>query len=199
MAENTAALAEAIDIKEVPDLTEKTSPVDTDLFTVGNAGTAALKKMKWINILSAIQTKFKSWTFTLNTTDKTIPGALNELRESTESLNVRMEDAMERQNAQDAAIKKRIIVGSTDDCMIIVTNQTLSFAEGVATFNAKSIGTAYSKTISNVLAQIKVAGGTVITSATVSSDGVVSVRAYNIGAKAAYVGDLVCTIILFLS
>lgn len=83
--------------------------------------------------------------------------------------------------------------------MIVVTNQTLSFVDGTATFNAKSIGTTYGKTISNVLAQIKVAGGTVITSSTVSADGTVSVRAYNIGAGAAYVGDLVCTIVLFLS
>lgn len=71
-------------------------------------------------------------------------------------------------------VKKRVIIGSTNDGMIVVTNQTLTFADGIATFNAKSTGTAYGKTISNVLAQIKVAG-------------------------AAYTGDLVYTIVLFLS
>lgn len=273
MAENTAALAETIETKKVTDLTEKTSPVDADLFTVGDDGTATLKKIKWSNLLTAIKKKIAEWTFdTLNTTDKTLPGGLNELRKSAyridnnlyslgavdlnsdtfwepglwkcptsnagnvqnipvtgksfklivesvagetmQTLKYRdgriycrtkfsdgtINDWREVTNdTLDAAMKKRIIVGSTNDCMIVVTNQTLTFADGVATFNAKSIGTVYGKTISNALAQIKVAGGTVITSATVSTDGTVSVRAYNIGAGAAYAGDLVCTIVLFLS
>lgn len=96
-------------------------------------------------------------------------------------------------------VKKRVIIGSTNDGMIVVTNQTLTLADGIATFSAKSIGTVYGKTISNVLAQIKVAGGTVITSATVSDGGTISAKAYNIGAGAAYTGDLVYTIVLFLS
>lgn len=101
-------------------------------------------------------------------------------------------------NTLDSAMRRRIIVGSTNDCMIVVTNQTLEFTDGAATFNAGSIGTAYGKTISNVLVQIKSAGSTVITSATVS-DGVVAVKAYNAGADATYTGALVCTVILFLT
>ena len=71
---------EMITTKTVVDLAEKTSPVDTDLFMAGDAGSAALKKFKWSNLLAAIKTKIAAWTFeTLNTSNKTIVGAVNEL------------------------------------------------------------------------------------------------------------------------
>ena len=74
----------AITTKTVVDLDEKTTPADTDLFMAGDAGTATLKKFKWSSLLAAIKTKIASWTFqTLNTSDKTIPGALNELNNNT--------------------------------------------------------------------------------------------------------------------
>lgn len=74
----------AIETKTVTDLAEKTSPADTDLFMAGDAGTATLKKVKWSSMLAAIKTKIASWTFqTLNTSDKTIPGALNELNNNS--------------------------------------------------------------------------------------------------------------------
>ena len=73
-----------ITTKTVVDLAEKTSPVDTDLFMAGDAGTASLKKFKWSSLLSAIKMKIASWTFeTLSTSDKTIPGALNELNNNS--------------------------------------------------------------------------------------------------------------------
>ena len=75
---------EMITTKTVVDLDEKTTPVDMDLFVIGNAGTATLKKLKWSSMLAAIKTKIAEWTFqTLNTSDKTIPGALNELNNKT--------------------------------------------------------------------------------------------------------------------
>ena len=71
---------EMITTKTVTELDEKTAPVDTDLFMAGDAGTATLKKFKWSNLLSAIKAKIAAWTFdTLTTTDKTLPGAVNEL------------------------------------------------------------------------------------------------------------------------
>lgn len=77
---------EMITTKTVVDLAEKTSPVDTDLFMAGDAGSAALKKFKWSNLLAAIKTKIAAWTFeTLNTSDKTIVGAVNELNNKTET------------------------------------------------------------------------------------------------------------------
>ena len=74
------ATDEMITTKTVVELDEKTTPVDADLFMAGDAGTAALKKFKWSNLLAAIKTKLAAWTFnTLTTNDKTLPGALNEL------------------------------------------------------------------------------------------------------------------------
>lgn len=78
----------AIETKRVTDLAEKTSPADEDLFMAGDAGTATLKKFKWSSLLEAIKTKIASWTFqTLNTSDKTIPGALNELNNNMVNMN----------------------------------------------------------------------------------------------------------------
>ena len=71
---------EMITTKTVVELDEKTAPVDADLFMAGDAGTAALKKFKWSNLLAAIKTKLAAWTFsTLTTNNKTLPGAMNEL------------------------------------------------------------------------------------------------------------------------
>ena len=71
---------EMIITKTVVELDEKTTPVDADLFIAGDAGAAALKKFKWSNLLAAIKTKLAAWTFnTLTTSNKTLPGAVNEL------------------------------------------------------------------------------------------------------------------------
>ena len=69
-----------ITTKTVTELDEKTVPADTDLFMAGDAGTATLKKFKWSNLLVDIKTKITEWTFNaLETTDKTITGAINSL------------------------------------------------------------------------------------------------------------------------
>lgn len=77
-------MADTIITKKVTDLTENTAVSDEDLFLVGNAGTAALRKVKWSNIFSKINELIKAkvleWTFeNLGTTNKTIPGAIEEL------------------------------------------------------------------------------------------------------------------------
>ena len=95
-------------------------------------------------------------------------------------------------------MQRRIIVGSTGDARIVVTDQTLTFSSGVATANMTSIGTAYGKSVSHAIVQLKSAAGTVITSATVS-ESIVTVKAYNIGSSAVYSGDLACTMVLFLA
>ncbi len=78
MAETTTT--NAIETKKVIDLEEKTTPADADLFMAGDSGTASLKKFKWSSLIAAIKTKLAAWTFdTLTTTNKTLPGALNEL------------------------------------------------------------------------------------------------------------------------
>lgn len=66
--------------KKITDLTENSAPNDEDLFLFGNAGSAILRKIKWSNILIAIKNKIAEWTFNdLNTTEKTLLGAVNEL------------------------------------------------------------------------------------------------------------------------
>ena len=77
-------MADTIITKKVTDLTENTAVSDEDLFLVGNAGTAALRKVKWSSIFSKINELIKAkvleWTFeNLRTTDKTLVGAVNEL------------------------------------------------------------------------------------------------------------------------
>ncbi|MDD2958874.1 MAG: hypothetical protein PHR92_10170 [Lachnospiraceae bacterium] len=85
-------MADTTTTKKVTALTENTAPADTDLFMIGNSGTASLRKIKWSNLLTAIKTKIASWTFgNLGTTDKTLPGAINELNTkiiSVEEINL---------------------------------------------------------------------------------------------------------------
>lgn len=66
--------------KKVTDLTENTSVSDTDLMLVGNAGTANLRRITFANVAAKIKEKIASWAYdTLTTTNKTLPGAINEL------------------------------------------------------------------------------------------------------------------------
>ena len=86
MAETTTT--NAIETKKVTDLEEKTTPADADLFMAGDSGTASLKKFKWSSLIAAIKTKLAAWTFdTLTTTNKTLPGALNELNSNLNDLD----------------------------------------------------------------------------------------------------------------
>ena len=74
MAENEIITGKAAE------LTENTEPNNEDIFIFGNAGTSVLRKMKWSSILAAIKIRVAEWAFdTLSTTDKTIPGAIDEL------------------------------------------------------------------------------------------------------------------------
>lgn len=69
--------------KKITALDANSSAVDADLFVVGNAGSATMRKLSFSNLANSIRDKLKSLTFTgtggLNTTDKTLPGAINEL------------------------------------------------------------------------------------------------------------------------
>lgn len=81
-------MADTLTTKKVTDLTGNSTVSDEDLFMVGNAGTAVLRKVKWSKILEAIleaiKAKILEWAFEkLSTTDKTISGAINELNTKT--------------------------------------------------------------------------------------------------------------------
>ena len=49
-------MADTLTTKKVTELTENTAMSDDDLFMVGSAGTASLRKLKWSNIWNTIKT-----------------------------------------------------------------------------------------------------------------------------------------------
>lgn len=62
----------------VTDLPENTAPADTDDVLIGTE--KVLKRLHLSNLFNAIKDKIHAWTYEkLNTTDKTIPGSINEL------------------------------------------------------------------------------------------------------------------------
>lgn len=64
--------------KTVTDLPENTAPADTDNVLIGTG--KLLKRLSLSNLLSTIKDKILTWTYDkLSTTDKTLPGAVNEL------------------------------------------------------------------------------------------------------------------------
>lgn len=66
--------------KKITELTTKTVSDDTDLYVLGNEGTATMRKITFATIAAAVRDKLTTLTFSsLNTTNKTLPGAVNEL------------------------------------------------------------------------------------------------------------------------
>ena len=66
--------------KKITEITENTSGADTDLMVVGNRGTAVMRRFTLANLAAYIRDKLTSLTFSaLNTSNKTLPGAINEL------------------------------------------------------------------------------------------------------------------------
>lgn len=67
-------------VKKITELTAKTSADDSDIYVLGNAGSATMRRITFANLASAIKEKLKTLTVsTLNTSNKTLPGAINEL------------------------------------------------------------------------------------------------------------------------
>ncbi len=73
--------------ESLADKEEVTSANDEDLLMLGRDGTGRLRKIKWSNLVEGVKTKFINWLFSdLTTTDKTIPGAINELNSAVGDL-----------------------------------------------------------------------------------------------------------------
>ena len=73
-------MANELKTKKITDLEENTTIDDTDILMAGDKGTNALKRFTVAKLFDAIKTKIAGWAFdTLTTTDKTLPGAVNEL------------------------------------------------------------------------------------------------------------------------
>ena len=80
-------MADSFKAKQITSLTENTSMADTDIVPVGNAGTSTLGRIKWANILEAIKSKITSWTYSFNTSSKTLEGAVNEMQGNISAIN----------------------------------------------------------------------------------------------------------------
>lgn len=72
--------------KKIASLAEATSLADTDVFVMETA-TPVTKKTKWLTICNAIKAKIKEFVFdNLGTTNKTLPGAINEINEEVKKI-----------------------------------------------------------------------------------------------------------------
>lgn len=84
-------MADQILGKKIADLTEKTDPVDTDVYVFGDAGTNVLKKTKWRKMLDAIAARL-----TANNLTTTVAGYFLDarqgkaLKDSVDELNANM-------------------------------------------------------------------------------------------------------------
>lgn len=77
-------MADSYNVKKITELAAKSASDDTDLYVVGNQGTATMRKISFATIAAAVRDKLTSLTFpSLNTSNKTLPGAVNELNSNT--------------------------------------------------------------------------------------------------------------------
>ena len=85
--------------KKITELEENTTIDDTDILMAGDKGTNALKRFTIGAFLTAIKAKLAAWTFdTLQTTSKTLPGAVNELNSNTFKIRGNLNSGMAIEN-----------------------------------------------------------------------------------------------------
>lgn len=83
-------MADTYSVKKITDLTTKTTTDDTDLYVLGNQGTATMRKITFANLAAKIRDKLTSLTFSaLNTSNKTLPGAINELNSNMSGISIK--------------------------------------------------------------------------------------------------------------
>lgn len=104
------------------------------------------------------------------------------------------DDLSAKYNALNSALGNKVIIDSDRNTMLVVTNQTLNFSNGTATFDAGQIATQYSKTVLNAIVQLKNAGSAAITSANVSGNKV-TVRCSNLSGTT-FTGSIAVNILL---
>lgn len=80
--------------KKLSQLTEETSLEDGDLLLV--EASSVSKRIKWSTVYNNIKSKLVSWLnsleFSVSTTDKTLPGAINELKTEVGKINSSIEE-----------------------------------------------------------------------------------------------------------
>lgn len=106
-------MADSFKAKQITSLTENTSIADTDIVPVGNAGTSTLRRIKWANILAAIKSKITSWTYSFNTSSKTLEGAVNEMQGNISAINGSLNNKVDISNE---IFKNNGYVSDADQC-----------------------------------------------------------------------------------
>ena len=89
-------MAGEIVTKKITELEENTTIDDADILMAGDKGTNALKRFTIGAFLTAIKAKLAAWTFdTLQTTSKTLPGAVNELNSKLNVFTIQRYETIE--------------------------------------------------------------------------------------------------------
>lgn len=132
------------------DYTEKTEPVDTDLALIYDTPAKVNKKFTFGNLWKWIAKKIVSEGISqLDTTNKTIPGAINELNSKTRikliDVNMTINDktATIKYNISDTAIGLLLISGNIGSGVIfsIVINYGTKYSIKLLSFNASNTNT----------------------------------------------------------
>lgn len=132
------------------DYTEKTEPVDTDLALIYDTPAKVNKKFTFGNLWKWIAKKIVSEGISqLDTTNKTIPGAINELNSKTRikliDVNMTINDktATIKYNISDTAIGLLLISGNigSDVFFSIVINYGTKYSIKLLSFDASNTNT----------------------------------------------------------
>lgn len=132
------------------DYTEKTEPVDTDLALIYDTPAKVNKKFTFGNLWKWIAKKIVSEGISqLDTTNKTIPGAINELNSKTRikliDVNMTINDktATIKYNISDTAIGLLLISGNIGSGVFfsIVINYGTKYSIKLLSFNASNTNT----------------------------------------------------------
>lgn len=132
------------------DYTEKTEPVDTDLALIYDTPAKVNKKFTFGNLWKWIAKKIVSEGISqLDTTNKTIPGAINELNSKTRikliDVNMTINDktATIKYNISDTAIGLLLISGNIGRGVFfsIVINYGTKYSIKLLSFNASNTNT----------------------------------------------------------
>jgi hypothetical protein len=130
--------------------TEKTEPVDTDLVLIYDTPAKVNKKFTFGNLWKWIAKKIVSEGISqLDTTNKTIPGAINELNSKTRikliDVNMTINDktATIKYNISDTAIGLLLISGNIGSSVFfsIVINYGTKYSIKLLSFNASNTNT----------------------------------------------------------
>lgn len=132
------------------DYTEKTEPVDTDLALIYDTPAKVNKKFTFGNLWKWIAKKIVSEGISqLDTTNKTIPGAINELNSKTRikliDVNMTINDktATIKYNISDTAIGLLLISGNIRNGVLfsIVINYGTKYSIKLLSFNSSNTDT----------------------------------------------------------